>query len=44
MKEIESAVEAIVFASGEPVQVDRICQALEVDRPTVERVLQKLMD
>lgn len=27
-----------------PVQVDRICQALEVDRPTVERVLQKLMD
>ena len=29
MKEIESAVEAIVFASGEPVQVDRICQALE---------------
>ena len=44
MKEIESAVEAIVFASGEPVQVERICQALEVDRPTVERVLQKLMD
>ena len=44
MKEIESAVEAIVFASCEPVQVDRICQALEVDRPTVERVLQKLMD
>ncbi len=44
MKEIESAVEAILFASGEPVQVDRICVALEMDRPTVERVLQKLMD
>jgi len=44
MKEIESAVEAILFASGEPVQVERICVALDMDRPTVERVLQKLMD
>ena len=44
MKEIESAVESILFASGEPVQTDRICVALELDRPTVERVLQQLMD
>lgn len=44
MKEIESAVEGILFASGEPVQTDRICVALEMDRPTVELVLQKLMD
>ena len=43
MKEIESAVEGILFASGEPVQTDRICVALEMDRPTVEQVLQKLM-
>ena len=44
MKEIESAIEGILFASGEPVHVDRICVALEMDRPTVEQVLQKLMD
>lgn len=44
MKEIESAVEGILFASGEPVQTDRICVALEMDCPTVEQVLQKLMD
>ena len=44
MKEIESAVEGILFASGEPVHVDRICVALEIDRPMAERVLQKLMD
>lgn len=43
-KELESALEAILFASGEPVQVDRICVALEIDRPTAEQVLQKLMD
>ncbi len=44
MKEIESAIEAILFASGEPIHVDRICVALEMDRPTVEQVLQRLMD
>lgn len=44
MREIESAVEGILFASGEPVQVERICVALDMDRPTVEQVLQKLMD
>lgn len=44
IKEIESAVEGILFASGEPVHIDRICIALEMDRPTVEQVLQKLMD
>ena len=44
MKDIEAAVEGILFASGEPVHVDRICVALELDRPTAEQVLQKLMD
>ena len=44
MKEIESAIEGILFASGEPVHVDRICVALELDRPTSDQVLQKLMD
>ena len=44
MKEIEAAVESILFASGEPVHIDRICLAAELDRPTAELVLQKLMD
>ena len=44
MKEIEAAVEGILFASGEPVHIDRICLALELDKPTAELVLQKLMD
>ncbi len=44
MKEIESAIEGILFASGEPLPVNRICIALDMDRPTVEQVLQKLMD
>ena len=44
MKEIESAIEGILFASGEPVSVERICVAMEMDRPTVELVLQRLAD
>jgi len=44
MREIEAAIEGILFASGEPIHVDRICVALEMDRPTVEKLLQKLMD
>ena len=44
MKEIEAALEGILFASGEPVHIDRICLALELDRATAELVLQKLGD
>ena len=43
-KELESALEAILFASGEPVQVDRICVALEIDRTAAEQVLRSLAD
>ena len=42
MRDIEAAIEGILFASGEPVAVDRICVALEMDRHTV--VLLKSMD
>ena len=38
MKEIEAAVEGILFASGEPVHIDRICLALELDKPTAEQL------
>ena len=44
IKELEAAVEGILFASGEPVHIERICIALELDRPTAEQVLQRLGD
>ena len=43
-KEMEAAVESILFASGEPVNIERICVALAIDRLTAERILQGLMD
>lgn len=44
MKELESAVEGILFASGEPVHIDRICLAMDLDRLSAEQVLQRLGD
>ena len=44
MKEMEAAIEGILFASGESVDIKRICMALEADRGTVEQILQKLSD
>ena len=40
LREIEAMIEGILFASGEPIHVDRIAVALEMDRQTVEQVLQ----
>ena len=37
MKELEAAVEGILFASGEPVHIDRICLALDIDRLAAEQ-------
>ena len=44
LREVEAAVEGILFASGEPLGIDRICLALELDKPTAEQVLQELGD
>ena len=44
LKELESALEGVLFASGEPVAVERLCLGLEVDRPTLDAVAQRLMD
>lgn len=44
LHEMEAAMEGILFASGEPVNIERICLALELDRPTAEQLLQKLSD
>lgn len=44
LKELAAALEGVLFASGEPVGVERLCLGLEVDRPTLDAVAQRLMD
>ena len=43
-RELESAVEGILFASGEPVHVDRICTALSIARDEALQILCRLRD
>ncbi len=44
MRDFEAVLEGILFAAGEPVALDRICQAVDADPETVEKVLRKLED
>lgn len=44
LKEIESAMEAILFAAGDPIGVERLCLTLEIDRATADAVAQRLAD
>ena len=44
IKKILGAIEAILFASGDAVSVDRIAEALGIDRATAGKMLQTLMD
>ena len=43
-REVESAIEAILFASGDPVGVERICLALDMDRISVDGACRRLAD
>ena len=44
LKEIEAAIEAILFAAGDPVGVERICMTLDIDKATADAVAQRLAD
>lgn len=39
MNDMQAAVEAILFAAGEPLEVERIAEALDEDRDIVESIL-----
>lgn len=44
LKELESAIEGILFAAGDPVATERICMTLGQDKETVDAVCQRLAD
>ncbi len=44
IKKLQGAMEAILFASGDAVSVDRVAQALQIDRGTAEKMMQNLAD
>ena len=44
IERLQGAIEAILFASGEAVSVDRIAEALGIDRATAGRMMDNLAD
>lgn len=42
--EVFGAIEAILFASGNPVEIDRIVRALELDTATVTKCIDELIE
>jgi segregation and condensation protein B len=44
INEMIPAFEAILFASGEPVEMERFCEVFEIDDETVEKVMDMLSD
>lgn len=44
LKELEAAIEGILFAAGDPVSTERISMTLGQDRETVDAVCQRLAD
>lgn len=44
LQDIKFVIEGILFAAGEPVEVERLCQVLELEEETVQRAIQELSD
>ena len=44
VKEMISAFEAILFASGEPVEIEKFCEIFEIDKETVVNTMKMLED
>ena len=44
IKEVEGAIEAILFTMGESVELSRIAKAVEVDPKTTEKIIHNMMD
>ena len=44
IKSMEAAIEAVLFAGGEPITVKRLAEAVEVEEETVYKICKKIQD
>ena len=44
IKKAKAAIQAILFASGEPISAERIATTIKLDKSTVSKLLKNLMD
>ena len=43
-KQLLPCLEAVLFAVGEPIEIERLAQALQEDETVIDQALQKLHD
>lgn len=41
---VERSVEAILFASGEPLEIEKICTVMEIDEKTVKNLIERIRE
>lgn len=44
LKQLKAAVEAVLFASGDPITEERLAETVEADKPTVAKIVSQLID
>ncbi len=44
IKEIQAILEAVLFAAGEPVPLDKLADIVDVDKRSLREILKKMMD
>lgn len=44
IKEIQSVIEAVLFAAGDPVELDRLADIVDVDKRSLKEIIKKMMD
>lgn len=42
LSELEKSIQAILFVSGEPYEKDRLAKILEIDRDTLEKIIERI--
>ena len=42
LSELEKSIQAILFPSGEPYEKDRLAKILEIDRDTLEKIIERI--
>ena len=42
LSELEKSIQAILFASGDPYEKDRLAKILEIDRDTLEKIIERI--
>ena len=44
LHDAEHSIEAILFASGEPVELQKICEVMEIDEKTVKNLIERIRE